>query len=176
MKNLPDLQPDQLAYTFLQNGKTPTQSLTYQQLAQQVSAIASHLQTRVPPNSTVLLLYPNNLEFLTAFLGCLSANVIAVPTPALESYQMKRAFPRILTIAINAQPSLILTTSQLAEQFSQNSQNLPQLNSLEYLATDTFLPDQEIALNSNISSQTIAYLQYTSGSTSAPKGVIISHR
>ncbi|WP_204103817.1 MULTISPECIES: hypothetical protein [Spirulina sp. CCY15215] len=57
-------KPEGLAYTFLQNGKIPSQSLTYQQLAQKVRAIAAQLQARVPPNSTVLLLYPNNLEHL----------------------------------------------------------------------------------------------------------------
>lgn len=98
-------QPNAQAYVFLENGETESGHLTYQELATQAKAIASHLTPW--RGERALLLYPSGLAFITAFLGCLYAGVIAVPV-----YPPKRnqKLSRLLAIADNAQAELALTT------------------------------------------------------------------
>lgn len=167
-------QPDAVAYTFLENGENPSDCLTYQQLEQKTIKIASFLKPKLSSGSRVLLIYPQSLDFISAFLGCLYAGVIAIPTPAPEASRLKRILPRIQSIAIDARATLILTTSQLASEF-QKSGSLEEFN-LDLLATDTINEEGRIETNPTFSPEEIAYLQYTSGSTSLPKGVIITHQ
>lgn len=69
--------PEQTAYTFLQDGETESDSLTYQELDQQARAIAASLQYLDASGERALLLYPPGLEFIAAFFGCLYAGVVA---------------------------------------------------------------------------------------------------
>ena len=77
LTNRSKTQGDRQAYIFLQDGENESGSLTYQQLHEQATAIASQLQTY--KGERALLLFPSGLEFITAFFGCLYAGVIAVP-------------------------------------------------------------------------------------------------
>ena len=77
-------QPNRTAFTFLKDGKTEAANLTYQELNQQAQAIAHQLQNLVSRGERVLLLYPPGLEFISAFFGCLYANVVAVPAALLN--------------------------------------------------------------------------------------------
>lgn len=81
-------QPEQLAFTFLQDGETEAIHLTYQELHQQARAIATRVQNRSVSGERALLLYPLGLEFIAAFFGCLYAGVVRCPslsTPAQPS-------------------------------------------------------------------------------------------
>lgn len=166
-------QLEQKAYTFLQDGETEEVSLTYQELDQKARAIASHLQSLEASGERALLLYPPGLEFITAFLGCLYAGVIAVPAyPPRQNMN----FLRLQAIVTDAQATVVLTTSALlANLVNQWAQN-PELPTMHWLSTDD--------IDSNLSSDwqeprlerdNLAFLQYTSGSTGTPKGVMISH-
>ncbi|MEM9482217.1 MAG: fatty acyl-AMP ligase, partial [Cyanobacteria bacterium P01_F01_bin.116] len=165
-------QPDQPAYTFLKDGEVETAQLTYGQLGTRVQAIATHLQSTLSSGERVLLLIPPGLEFVTAFWGCLCAKVIAVP-----AYPPRRNqhLDRILAIVQDAQPSLVLTVSDLLESLRSKFPDSP-LSQLRFLTIDT-LPDhlasdwQPVA----VSPDTLALLQYTSGSTGSPKGAMVSH-
>ena len=75
-----DRQPDRLAFTFLQDGRTESGSLTYGELARRSRAIAAQLQAIGAWGERVLLLYPPGLDYIAAFFGCLYAGAIAVPT------------------------------------------------------------------------------------------------
>jgi acyl-CoA synthetase (AMP-forming)/AMP-acid ligase II len=70
-------QPDSVAYTFLEDGKHERDSLTYAQLDKQARAIATYLQSRLAFGARVLLVYPQGLEAIAAFFGCLYVGVIA---------------------------------------------------------------------------------------------------
>lgn len=167
-------QPNDIGFRFLQNGKVETGALSYQQLDSQAKAIASQLKfTGIVEGECALLLYPPGLEFISAFFGCLYAGVIAVPA---YPPHLNRPTPRLQAIIADTQTRIALTTTQILANGSRLFEYTPQLQSLQYIATDC-LPEnfsdnwQEIEIASNA----IAFLQYSSGSTSTPKGVIVSH-
>ncbi|NEO73793.1 fatty acyl-AMP ligase [Moorena sp. SIO3H5] len=166
-------QPEQIAYIFLENGETESAQLNYQQLNRQAQAIAASLQSLVSPGERVLLLYPSGLEFIAAFFGCLYAGVVAVP-----AYQPRRnqKMSRLQAIVADAQATVALTTTSVLGNIEGKFTENPELADLHWVATDNIGGDranewQEPALTSN----TLAFLQYTSGSTGTPKGVMVSH-
>ncbi|WP_458789380.1 AMP-binding protein [Adonisia turfae] len=164
--------PSQRAYTFLNNGEAETASLTYQQLGDRVQTIAARLRSLTAPGDRALLLFSPGLEFVMAFLGCLLANVIAVPT-----YPVRRPqhLERLAAIAHDAAPTLILTTDDQLEQVRSHCQEL-QLEQIRCVAIDQWA--DEIGADwppLDIAPETLAFVQYTSGSTGSPKGVMISH-
>jgi acyl-CoA synthetase (AMP-forming)/AMP-acid ligase II len=166
-------QPEFIAYTFLANGKIPEDTLTYRQLDAEARAIASHLQSRISPGDRALLIYPQGLDFLTAFFCCLYAGVIAIPAP--EASRQKRIRPRLESIISDAQCSVILCHSKSLFQLESLIQDREIFSQLNWIATDTLAEQSEQETKElNINRDSIAYLQYTSGSTSAPKGVAIT--
>lgn len=165
-------QPNQTAFTILQNGEIEAGKLTYRVLDQQAQAIAATLQTIVQPGDRALLLYPSGLEFIAAFFGCLYAGVVAVPAYPPRPNQN---FLRLQAIVADADAAIALTTQVLLADLKQRWGKDKQSLMLQWLATDTVEPHstwQEPA----ITGDSLAFLQYTSGSTGQPKGVMVSHR
>ncbi|NET66088.1 MAG: amino acid adenylation domain-containing protein [Moorea sp. SIO1G6] len=163
--------PDQLAYIFLQNGETESGSLTYGELDRQATAIASHLQSM--PGERALLLYPSGLEFISAFMGCLYAGVVAVPVyPPRRNQKLSR----LLSIANDAQAKLALTTTSILADIDRRWEREPELSSdLKWVATDTIETNRGEFVPKSIKRSSLAFLQYTSGSTGTPKGVMVTH-
>ena len=167
-------QPHQTIYNFLVDGETEKISLTYGQLEQKAQAIAAYLQTVCSPQDRVLLLFPAGLDYITAFFGCLYAGVIAIPA---YPPRPNRSLNRIYNILQNAQTSIALTTSDTVESLSRQLESTPELQDLRWITTDTI--DNNIATywrEPNLDRDSIAFLQYTSGSTAEPKGVKIAYR
>ncbi len=161
-----DKENTKIAFAFLQDGETESDTITYQQLDSQARAIAAWLQTLDGKGKRALLLYPPGLEFISAFLGCLYAGVIA--TPAYPP-RPNRSISRLQAIIDDAKPTFALTTNSLIE-------NIQERLSLTCLATDTIA--SSLAENwqpIDIPEESLAFLQYTSGSTGTPKGVMVSH-
>ncbi|GAB4196090.1 MAG: fatty acyl-AMP ligase [Coleofasciculaceae cyanobacterium] len=166
-------QSEQTAYTFLLDGETEVDRLTYQELDIQARAIASQLQCLNATGSRALLLYPPGLEFITAFFGCLYAGVVAVPAyPPRRNQTMSR----LQAILANANATVALTTTSLLGHIESRFAESPELSELYWLTTDNITCDLAVGWQEpNISSATLAFLQYTSGSTGTPKGVMVSH-
>lgn len=156
--------PDRLAYVFLTGALAEQQRLTYGALQQRVDVLSAHLCKMADAGDRALLLYPPGLDFIAAFLACLDAGVIAVPAPVPR----RRARERLDALAGDAQPRLILTTGSVAE-----SARGAFLSDLPWMATDVPLPGDG---QRHHRAQEIAFLQYTSGSTGAPRGVVITHQ
>jgi acyl-CoA synthetase (AMP-forming)/AMP-acid ligase II len=166
-------QPERTAFVFLDRGETEANQLTYHQLDAQAKEIAANLQQMAGLGERVLLLYPPGLEFITAFLGCLYAGVIAVPAYPPRNNQN---LSRLQAIFANAGASVILTTTAFLSSIEQWITQEPQFNSIQWLTTDTISSTDAVAWQEpDINGDTVAFLQYTSGSTGTPKGVMVSH-
>jgi acyl-CoA synthetase (AMP-forming)/AMP-acid ligase II len=164
---------DQLAYTFLINGEAEKIDLTYGELDKRCSAIAASLQLAGAAGECVLLLYPPSLEFIVAFMGCLYAEAIAVPAYPLK---LNRSHLRIQGIIEDSQASVVLTTRASLAEMERVFSETPYMKNLRWLTTDDIADEVEMKWSEpRISGDTLAMLQYTSGSTSSPKGVMLSH-
>jgi len=163
-------KPNSTAYIFLGNGETETAVITYQKLEEKAKKIALHLQSW--QGERALLLYPSELEFITAFFGCLYAGVIAVPAyPPRRNQKLSR----LLYIANDAQAKIALTTTSILADFEKRWVEETELCHLKWVATDTIKNNSQNFVYQRINPENIAFLQYTSGSTGTPKGVMITH-
>ncbi len=166
-------QPKQTAYTFLVNGETEEISLTYQELDQQAKAIAYELKNIKAIGKKALLLYPSGLEFIAAFFGCLYAGVVAVPA---NPPRRNQRLTRLQAIVKDTQPTIVLTTTPILNDIEHSFKQEPELTTLSCIPTENIDINlaQDLQLP-QVTTDNLAFLQYTSGSTSVPKGVMITH-
>ena len=167
-------QPDDLAYTFLADGDEEEASLTYGQLDRRARAIATWLQHLKVKDERVLLLYPPGLDYVEAFFGCLYAGAVAVPAYPPRPNQ---SLARLQAVVADAEAALVLTTRAVMSRAESLFSRVSPLESLRWLATDSVR--EELAREwrePELSAGTLAFLQYTSGSTAEPKGVMVTHR
>lgn len=163
------IRPESLAYVFLEDGESEGARLTFGDLDRRARAIAAHLQLRAARNARALLLFPPGLDYIEAFFGCLYAGVIAVPAYPPSG----RHLQRLRSILADAEPSLILTTQALCSPLSEEN-----ADAVDVLRCATDVLDTGLAAEwrpVSIASDDIAFLQYTSGSTGDPRGVMVSH-
>src|SRR5450759_670711 len=169
-------QPEQRTYTYLVDGEAEGDNLTYAALDCQARSIGALLQSYRASGERALLLYPAGLEFIAAFFGCLYAGVIAVPLPPPNLAQPQRSLPRLRAIVSDAQPAVVLTTSAILSNAEGQFTQAPELQKMRWLATDKIAGSlAQQWRDPAVTSNTLALLQYTSGSTAEPKGVVISH-
>ncbi|HSE16324.1 MAG TPA: fatty acyl-AMP ligase [Pyrinomonadaceae bacterium] len=170
-------QGNSRAYTFLANGETENATLTYAELDHRACAIAAALRDRgARPGDRVILLYPPGLDFITAFFGAIYAGVIAVPCYPPHRLQLARSLPRLTAILSNAEPRIVLCTTEVAADVPDWLAHAPALDALAWVITDTLDDDAAATWKEpEVGPATLAFLQYTSGSTATPRGVMVSH-
>jgi pimaricinolide synthase PimS1 len=161
-------------YHFLKDGRDVTATTGYAPLRNHAQAVANRLRQHVAEGSRALLLYPPGLDVLPAFFGCLNAGIVAVPVPPPDGVRLKHSLPRLQGIVADAEAEVILTTAGLQQDLEARlSETMPQVH---WIATDVLEPtDAPDFERPDITPESLAYLQYTSGSTSAPRGVMLSH-
>lgn len=167
--------PEERAYTFLADGESEAGVLSWGELEGKACSLASVLAQAFPPGERVVLLYPAGLDFLVAFFGCLLARLIPAPC---EIPRNERSFPRFRAIVEDCQPAVLLTTGQVVAQMQTRLSSHPEFNrllaNLEVMTTEDLRPASGFR-RARIQPEAPAYLQYTSGSTADPKGVMVTH-
>ncbi len=166
--------PDRCAVRFLTDGEDAEESFSYRELDARARAIAVELQRFTRPGDRALLLYPPGLEYVAGFFGCLYAGVIAVPAYPPRANQKAE---RIIAMCLDALPSAVLTLAATLDVSRGDEVLGPLLDGVRILATDTLRAGERADAwrEPAIAADEIAFLQYTSGSTAAPRGVQVSH-
>lgn len=169
-------QAEERVYTFLKDGQNLSVHLSYKELDLQARAIAVTLNKSFNKGERAILLYPPGLEFAAAFYGCMYSGVIAVAVYPPDPSRLERSLPKLLAIVEDSQPKVILTTSEILSMAEYIFGQEPQFKSVKWIATDKPLNvDVDEWKKPLLETNSIALLQYTSGSTSSPKGVMVSH-
>lgn len=167
------VRSERQAYIFLEDGETESTKLTYRELDERARAIAATLQSVARKGDRALLLYPSGLEFITAFLGCLYAGIVAIPVYPPRSNQK---ITRLQAIVEDADVHFVLTTASHLEQTEGWFARETSAGNIQCLATDGLPAERAIDWRDpEVSPEDLAFLQYTSGSTGTPKGVMIDH-
>jgi acyl-CoA synthetase (AMP-forming)/AMP-acid ligase II len=165
--------PDRAAYTFLADGDVERGSFTYGEVDRRARAIAATLQSLGLAGKRALLLYPPGLDYVAAFFGCLYAAVIAVPA---YPPRRNRSLERIRAIAADARAAVVLTTRLAGSAVESLADQMPGLQGVRCLFSDRFSENAADAWREPaLSGESLAFLQYTSGSTAMPRGVMLTH-
>jgi acyl-CoA synthetase (AMP-forming)/AMP-acid ligase II/thioesterase domain-containing protein len=172
-----DEQPERVAFEFLIDGEKSGDRLSYAALDTRARAIGGWLGGMATPGERALLLYPSGLEFISAFFGCLYAGVTAVPAYPLDPARMERTVSRLRTIIEDARPVVALTTPAYLKAIEELIPRHPALKNVRWIASES-IPEARAAdwRPPAADPERLAVLQYTSGSTSAPRGVMLSQR
>ncbi len=167
--------PDALAYAFLADGGTTAREISNAGLDKAARRVAGALRAHAAPGDRALIAFPAGIDMLVGFFGCLYAGVVPVPAPPPEASRRKRTLPRLMSILDDAGIAVILSSGDVTALLRDLAAETPALAALDILDIAEAAhaePMPPLAGDPGA----IAYLQYTSGSTKTPKGVMISHR
>ncbi|GAL86549.1 hypothetical protein MYP_3779 [Sporocytophaga myxococcoides] len=181
-------KPNFIAFTFLNEVKEGSLSLTYKDLGRKAKTLAFVLKERTVSGDKALLLYPSGLDFIVAFFACLYADIIPVLAYPPESEDIDR----LITIADDCNPDLVLCTNSVlsklddfeAKNRMQNSAEIEKNRKLKILYDLLWIPSDIIKSNGvfrkrkqdSYSSNQVALIHYTSGTTGFPKRIEVTHR
>ena len=168
-------QPSDHAFVFLSDRGAREAELTFAQLHERARTLARELVQKGTPGDRALLIFPQGLDFIVALFGCLMAGVVSVPmmVPRRQSSRDSTA-----SITTDCAPRFILTSPLLMSGPRKDVAARFANGSYEWIAVDA-MADHCLGSDSTqlppVGGETIAFLQYTSGSTSDPKGVVVTH-
>ncbi|MGV0743983.1 AMP-binding protein [Mycolicibacterium sp. XJ870] len=173
------LRPDDVAFTFTDYVHNPdgvVASLTWSQLSRRTMSVAREIRLHGSVGDRAVILAPQGLEYILAFLGSMQAGFVAVPLPLPHRGS---SHDRVTTVFADTKPSVVLTTSAVAEDVGgyvdeSRMNTAPKLVEIDSLNLDFDAEDGPSLETAEFPST--AYLQYSSGSTRLPTGVMISHR
>jgi acyl-CoA synthetase (AMP-forming)/AMP-acid ligase II len=165
-------QPEQ-GYTFLVDGEADEIAITYRDLDHQARAIAAKLQDLLPPNARALLVCDGDLDFIATFFGCLYAKIIAVP---VSNPGRKRSMRSLSTALVDSGAAAVLTSTAVASYLQPRLADSAPLRGIHWILSDRIpLESGNSWREQDVDEDTFAFIQYTSGSTGSPKGVMVNH-
>lgn len=169
-------RPNEQTYRFLDDGEGEPTALSNAEFDRRARAIAVAMRERVPPGERALIICPPGIDYVASFFACLYAGVIAVPVYPPNPALLKRTLPRLIGVVADAQPAVVLAPTSIVGLADQIAEISPALNTITWLAVDAV--DDALAQqwrDPGTRNDDVAFLQYTSGSTGQPKGVMVSH-
>jgi acyl-CoA synthetase (AMP-forming)/AMP-acid ligase II len=166
-------EAEKTAFIYLENGEDESEHLTYADLDRQARQIAAALQQTSQAGERAMLIFPPGLDFVKTMYGCMYAGVIPIPT---NPPTLVRSINRLYAIAKDSLASMVITTPELRVMFEQYSAMFPDLQPLRWLDTSMLTGDPQAWARPELRPEQTAFIQYTSGSTNLPKGVVISYR
>ncbi len=174
LKNQAARYRDQVLYRFLPDEGGEAIEISYAELDRQARAVAVTLMSRAAAGERVLIPSPVNLESIVAFFGCIYAGLVAVPVPPPRPYHLCE---RNRGVVEDARPALILAPSAVFESAAERYAKNPELLALPWLnVADAVQGRVGDWIDPATEPRALAFLQYTSGSTASPKGVMVSHQ
>ncbi len=184
LDKLADEHPNKLLYSYLDVNGDLIETHTYASFLRRAQAIAEHLRKdgRFAAGDRLLLAYPPGLEMICAFFGCVRAGLIPVPVYPPSSRGFQSALYKTVHIAKDCQAAGILTSRDYLASLKTNlarrgvsalGVDLDYISGLPWIATEDYV--DTISDRTHFDPSKILFLQYTSGSTMEPKGVIVSH-
>ena len=171
---------DARAYTFLDDGEREGASLTWRELDDRASAIASAIASSAGVGARVLILCPPGLSFIPAFFAALRARTIAVSAYPPRAGRAgidpdDRTLARLRAIVSDARPAVVLAPAALAQRAGAVIALVPDLAQARWIDLDAESGSGASFRDAAIDPSDVAFLQYTSGSTAEPRGVMVTH-
>ena len=163
-------------YTYLIDGEQQEVFLSHAELDRQARSTAKVLCGRGLCHQRVILLFPPGLEFISALFGCFYAGAVAVPLAPPNPKRMQDELRRMAVLTRDSGARAVLTTQLLYRIFQSLSDVDPAFTALEFIVMeDAIVESAQSWEPPRITSEQLAFLQYTSGSTGVPKGVRVTH-
>lgn len=167
------MHPDKVIYYLLEDGYSESDRITFSQMNRRVKAVAAALQSRFNKGDRALMLFPSGIDFIVSLFGCLYSGIIGVPA---YPPRKNRMFERFEAIVNDCRPSILLTTSKIRDDISKNFSGEVCLEGLDFMVYEEIDPEMESRWTDPVlQPDDLALLQYTSGSTGIPNGVMVSH-
>lgn len=164
---------ERTVYKFLAEGEAVTDEVTYAEFDRRARAIGGWLQQNGYAGEPVLLIFPEGIDYVAAFFGCLYAGAIAVP---INPPRRNRKSARLETVAADCSARCVLTVGEALDRATEAIKESPLLGGLTWQPVEAIDPHTASAWQpAGSTDPSPALLQYTSGSTGTPKGVIVSH-
>ncbi|MGV3708973.1 MAG: aminotransferase class I/II-fold pyridoxal phosphate-dependent enzyme [Gemmatimonas sp.] len=166
-------QPSHVAFRYLQGDGIEKATVTYGALQHRAKTIASQLVQQTVAGDRVILLVPPGIDYIAAYFGCLYAGAVAVPAYPPNP---RRADPRVAKMVADCGARAAIVSSGLMARMDEWLRHSPELRTLVWLDVDELqMGDASQYRAPDITGASLAMLQYTSGSTGDPRGVMISH-
>jgi thioester reductase-like protein len=184
LDSLGDQHPHRLLYSYIDVNGNPVGGYSYESFLHRTKVIAGHLRKEhgFKSQDRLLLAYPPGLEMICSFFGCVRAGLIPVPVYPPSSRGFQGALYKMVHIAKDCQAAGILTSKDYLGSLNSNlarsgvsacGVDVDYVSGLRWVVTEDFV--DTVSDETFNGASKILFLQYTSGSTRDPKGVMVTH-